>query len=416
MQNSNFNIFLQFLYINCSYKELSGEDLDERKRELRDQLLEPLQEHLHDVNSFVRSKTLQLWHKLSQKQAIPLKLQHKVLSLAADRLVDKSSTVRKHAIQLLIVLMQGNPYASRLQLGELESQLNAEEAKLAEMLQLRDKDRPERIRIDPAKCGPTKTELWNAMEPEFLVAIHEVFEEQEDDNSFSMSELTDEQVVSLLGDGNYKRIVRGCMTDEDDPVEILHKVKKIYIGEEDESGGEQNMEELIRQTVEQGSSEQEQPPTEEESREITQQRTFVLYLKDSHAFANSVHGAIPVVCQLLCSKHLSDVLEAIDFFVTAFEFDVLDAMVGIRRMLSLVWSSESGVKDAVVNAYKRLYIDMEAVGTSKKRALQVVSNLTALISCSTQGELASLEELIALCVKNGDFPKLCIQVNDHLDN
>ena len=82
--------------------------------------------------------------------------------------------------------------------------------------------------------------------------------------------------------------------------------------------------------------------------------------------------------------------------------------VGVRRMLSLVWSSESDVKAAVVQAYKRLYMTME--DSSKKKAVQVVTNLTALISCSTQGELASLEELVSLCVKTGDLPKACIQV------
>ena len=99
---------------------------------------------------------------------------------------------------------------------------------------------------------------------------------------------------------------------------------------------------------------EEDCPAAEESKEIGQQRMLVSYLKDSVAFASSVHGAIPIVCQLLCSKQVSDVLEAIDFFVTAFEFDVLDAMVGVRRMLSLVWSSESDVKQAVVQVLTHL--------------------------------------------------------------
>ncbi len=50
-------------------------------------------------------------------------------------------------------------------------------------------------------------------------------------------------------------------------------------------------------------------------------------------------------------------MEAVAFFVSAFEFGFLQAMVGVRQMLNLVWSNESTVKDAVVSAYKRLYID-----------------------------------------------------------
>ena len=347
---------------------------------------------------------------MSLKQAIPLNLQHKVLSMTAGRLVDKTSTVRKHAVQLLIVLMQGNPYAARLPLAELEAKLKSEEGKLDGMIQTQNKDQPpkEKVQEALAKCGPTKTEIWNAMEPEVLVAIQEVLEE--DENSMSMSELPDDQVIALLNSGNYKRVARMLVGEEDDPVEILEKIKGVFVGEEEPEDREE-MERLVHQAIEREQMEQDdQQPQEEESKEVSQQRMLVLYLKDSHNFASSVHSAIPVVCQLLLSKQTSDVLEAIDFFVTAYEFDVLDAMVGVRRMLSLIWSSESDVKDAVVKAYKRLYMDMESNAAPKKRALQVVSNLTALISCSTQGELASLEELIALCVKSGDLPKICITV------
>lgn len=45
--------------------------------------------------------------------------------------------VRKNAIQLLIALMQGNPYASRLPLKQLESQLQIEQAKLDELIQIK---------------------------------------------------------------------------------------------------------------------------------------------------------------------------------------------------------------------------------------------------------------------------------------
>ena len=177
-------------------QELSGEELDDKKRDVRDQLLEPLLEHLHDVHAFVRSKCLQLWHKLCMKQAIPLNLQHKVLCLTTERLHDKTSTVRKHAIQLLIVLMQGNPYAARLPLEELELKLKEEQAKLDELIQLRDKDKPAKIQIDPSKCGPTKAEIWAAMEPEVMDAVREVLDDEEP--GFTEVEHAPEEVFYLV--------------------------------------------------------------------------------------------------------------------------------------------------------------------------------------------------------------------------
>ena len=57
--------------------------------------------------------------------------QHRVLELAAGRLQDKSSNVRKAAVQLLTTLLQSNPFAAKLETAELEGKLVEEERKLA---------------------------------------------------------------------------------------------------------------------------------------------------------------------------------------------------------------------------------------------------------------------------------------------
>ena len=394
---------------------MSGEDLDDKKRDLRDQLLEPLVEHIHDVNAFVRSKALQLWQKLAAKQVIPLNQQRKVLGLTTGRLHDKSSNVRKNAMQLLILLIQGNPFAARLPLEELEAKLKVEQDKLNQMAG--DKG----SRVDPSKCGPTREQLWKAMEPEIAAAVEQELHDQSSVAEDSDDEDGDEEMddndsqdeereffVETINKGDYRQAVRHLFDRGDQPrCRILGYLKKVFIGDGSDAAEQREMERIIQEEAVQ----EQQAPVEgaEQSREVGQQKMLVLYLSDSVAFARCVHQTIPVVCQLLFSKQTSDVLEAIDFFVTACEFDVLDSMVGVRRMLSLVWSSENDIKQAVVSAYKKLYMNVEV--TNKKRAVQVVSNLAALVSGSTQGELASLEELVSMCVKTGDIHKLCIQVS-----
>ena len=386
--------------------------MDAKKRELRDQLLEPLIEHIHDVSAYVRGKALQLWHKLCTKKAIPLSLQHKVLNLTTKRLHDKSCNVRKNAIQLLIVLIQGNPYAARLPLEELESKLKTEQSKLDELVKERDKDKPKKPVIDPSKCGPSKEELFTAMEPEILVAIAEVLGCAESFND-SVSEDVGSQIIRALDKADYKKAVRLWLTQEEaqeeDELEqddVLNQLKELYVG--DEVVDREEVDRMVMEAVKEEERMEEAAVEVEDSPQLAKQQMMVHYLTDSVLFARSVHAAIPIVCQLLYSKQTSDILEAVNFFVTAFEFDVLDAMEGVRRMLSLVWSTEADVKKAVISAYKQLYMTME--GSSKKNAVQVVSNLTALILCSNQGELASLEELVSLCVQSGDLPKPCIQV------
>lgn len=88
---------------------ISGES-----RVTRDTLLDKLQEHIHDVNAFVRSKSLQVWCQLCQAKSIPLPRHKEVLGLIIGRLKDKSSNVRKSALQTLTAFIAGNPFAARV--------------------------------------------------------------------------------------------------------------------------------------------------------------------------------------------------------------------------------------------------------------------------------------------------------------
>lgn len=51
------------------------------------------------------------------------------------------------------------------------------------------------------------------------------------------------------------------------------------------------------------------------------------------------------------------VLEAVQFCVTVCEFSVANSVSGVRKMLPLVWSTDTAIKDAVVQAYRRLYLN-----------------------------------------------------------
>lgn len=147
----------------------------------------------------------------------------------------------------------------------------------------------------------------------------------------------------------------------------------------------------------------------EENEELKKQTFLVNYLKDSLAFTVTLNEALPTVCTLLGSKQISDVQEAINFFVTAFEFGLLNAMLGVRKMLSLIFSREQNVQAAVVAAYKRLYIESALKG-SKINNVELVRNLCALVSGASIGDLAGLEELIGMLVKSKELDKNSYQV------
>ena len=83
---------------------------------------------------------------------------------------------------------------------------------------------------------------------------------------------------------------------------------------------------------------EKQEMVDEVTEDVKKQTLIVNYLKDSLNFATTLNEALPVVCTLLGSKQSSDVQEAINFFVSAFEFGLLNAMMGVRKMLSLIFS------------------------------------------------------------------------------
>ena len=56
--------------------------------------------------------------------------QYRLLKLVVGRLRDRSSNVRKHAVQLLTILLQNNPYNSSLPVEDIKEQVKIEKKSL----------------------------------------------------------------------------------------------------------------------------------------------------------------------------------------------------------------------------------------------------------------------------------------------
>lgn len=71
----------------------------------------------------------------------------------------------------------------------------------------------------------------------------------------------------------------------------------------------------------------------------------------------------------------SESLEAIDFFATAHLFGVPNAQVGIDSMLALTHSSDTNIKEAMMNTYKKIYLNVEKNNDSSAiQAVTVINN------------------------------------------
>lgn len=72
------------------------------------------------------------------------------------------------------------------------------------------------------------------------------------------------------------------------------------------------------------------------------------------------------------------VQEAVQFCVTVCEFSVANSVSGVRKMLPLVWSTDAAIKDAVVQAYRRLYLNPQGDTIRCVKQLDCISVLGSI--------------------------------------
>ena len=396
-------------------QEDMSEEQEEMNKEARDQFLDCLEDHVHDVHAFVRTAVLQGWGKLCDAKAIPLSRQQRLLQLVKGRLQDKSSNVRKQAVQLLTSLLQCNPFLAAMHVEELREQLKKETKKLEELVEREGGQRreeaweafkvvlDEELEKESGEDSPVDEDaVWEgAARGEVYTRLQHLMRNQKkagkaisllksaalafpDDDVFGMAASVAAEAEAVASSQDEKKEekegedVVGHLSEDD---RIRAVLKTIYL-----TDLEVNKEQEVLQE------------------ELIKQKGLVLYLGDSFGFAEEMNNALPTVCLLLGSKQISDVLEAINFFITAHNFGLLSALIGVRKMLTLIWSREQDIKKAVVSAYRKLYIP------DGNKPNEIVKNFIDLVQVANVGELTSLEVLVGMLVQSGEIGKECFQV------
>ncbi|KAG8099187.1 hypothetical protein GUJ93_ZPchr0013g37460 [Zizania palustris] len=126
-----------------AFKDVDGDSSTHSLR-LRSKhaMLEILIERCRDVSAYTRSRVLQVWAELCEENAISIGLWNEVASVASGRLEDKSAIVRKSALQLLITMLQHNPFGPQLRTATFEATLEKYKEKLQGMEPPLEKDEP----------------------------------------------------------------------------------------------------------------------------------------------------------------------------------------------------------------------------------------------------------------------------------
>lgn len=119
-----------------AFKDIEGEMISKCVRlRAKQAMLEILLERCRDVSAYTRSRVLQVWAELCEEHSVSIGLWNEIAAVAAGRLEDKSAIVRKSALNLLIMMLQHNPFGPQLRTVPFEATLDQYKKKLAEQEQ-----------------------------------------------------------------------------------------------------------------------------------------------------------------------------------------------------------------------------------------------------------------------------------------
>lgn len=324
--------------------ELTGEELSQEDKDMRDEYLEHIYEHIHDVNAHVRAKALGIWCQMKKENVVPLIWQSRVVKYAVGRLEDKSSLVRKNAIQVVKSFLERNPYAAKLSLDELEKRY---EVKVKELSDFRQKMSDEADKMDEVNLNweaiveEMKTNIVDIIElesiedagirPEDCETLYTLFPKMIEEKNYDRLMLLTRKAEEL--NGNWETIKK--MDPLHAKVYFTMLLKSHYLLQ----NSCKNYEEEYKKTD-----------------------NAVRFLEDSLQFSRLVVQAVPKLQVLLMSKTDSDVSEAIDFFTSAYRFGIKNTESGMRQLLYLVWSVSKDKRGPVRDAYKCILFSTDHQG------------------------------------------------------
>lgn len=287
---------------------LNGDQLEESARETRDQFLDILQAHGHDVNSFVRSRVLQLFARIVQQKALPLTRFQAVVALAVGRLADKSVLVCKNAIQLLASFLANNPFSCKLSDIDLAGPLQKEIQKLQEMRAQR--------RSAAATAALDPEEEWDAMLPELKSTLQQLLKlpQEEGDHQIADAETAEEvkgRIRQLLAKASYKQAI--VLTREatshfqesepfshTEPEEnsFLNLLGLIFKGPEASTQGSHGDTDPGL-TGSKDSPSVPEPEGSQSNDELVKQEMLVQYLQDAYGFSQKITEAIGIISKMM---------------------------------------------------------------------------------------------------------------------
>ncbi|KAJ2958011.1 hypothetical protein NQZ79_g6363 [Umbelopsis isabellina] len=343
-----------------------------------------LEDRMLDSVAFVRSKVLQVYLKILDLKAKFPKRRHALGAIAIRHLEDKSSSVRRYAIRVITQLIKTHPY---IMYGGL---LVIEEWK---------------ERYD--ELGEQLAAIKAPQELQELPDGSDDDEEAEADRDAKSGSPTEEEPKATDATEDVEM-------DEADVGEQANADDDAANADAETDANEQTRNDEAQAPVDQADIVNNSMPNSITSADEFHRLTLAhRFNADAIKFISQIHTAIPFICLILASKAKIEVLEAMDFFVTAWNYKIEASVEGIKKMPHLIWTKDNsdegkGIKTKLLECYKTLYLEMDANLTEKENINTIARNLVQLTFNASLAELTSLEQLLCTLMSQNHIPEQVI--------
>ncbi|XP_034947565.1 condensin complex subunit 1 [Chelonus insularis] len=381
--------------------------LSKDQKEIRDECFEHLLNHRLDINTYVRSKVFQTWQKLISEFAVPMQQLVLILKATIPHLNEKSSIMRKQALQLIRVLLQCNPFSGALDLETISQHRDNAEKKLQEL--------QANIVAESASGDTERLALWEELLPDIHAALKEII--KKDDNTDD-----DDEMEEINLDEEFE-LIRQLMINRK-ITEAVKRLQRVYGETQDTSLDDiddDTKEDLYllfllkifldSEQNENGNSKEKYEKAEWKSRkdEVQKYRQTFNMLNNAVEFITEIEQAIPIIEEMLFSATPVVAIESCTLLGTAYQFKIKKADSAVHTALSQVFSREESVRNNVAIMYKDIYLKNDS-NSSRQKAISSFNSLMNLLRDLKPGQSPALAQLISLWFSSEDLNEDTVQI------
>ncbi|CAH1118535.1 unnamed protein product [Phaedon cochleariae] len=402
----SLRISVIMVMVEVILNNLTSHELDEEQKNFRDELIGILIEHIEDNSVFVRAKVFQQWARMQKETAIPLKFQQEVFGKIAEHLYDKGALARKCAANCVTTFLSCNAFSANLSLSAMKEDLE-EKKKMLVIAKEQFKD-PKMDKLMELQSQ------WDAKVEKLKSVVHEELEADENENGGKDKQLPVEQVPDIIRfyiqNDSFKEAFQVCREAIKDS-KFLEK----YIESESPEESDLYMTILytiffdVTKVVEQIQNQQFATVTQEDFNKLDSLSKQVDFLENCVSFLQVLDASLDVMKELLETTSIADMHEAIEFFIAAYHFNIDRATDGILAMLRLMQRNEQERKDAVVDAFKKIYLTSDASNLAD-HCVTIVNRLIKLVKSVPVNNIDDLCEIISDWCSKGTMDNAIIDM------